>query len=121
LDVYKYLRANLIQFCTDYRSLHVLWEHKNCMLSRIVYLNEKGYLDEESYIYLHKSYSEMIKTCLIMRSTQIRYAASRDRVKDGHLLEKILNELDNIALFEKEVMEYMLNALTPTNESVKST
>jgi hypothetical protein len=81
------------------------------MLARIDYLHDNGYLEEESYQYLHKSYSEMAKTCLMMRTTQIRYRASKDRVKDNHLLEKILDELEKIALFEKEVMEYMLNVL----------
>jgi len=111
LDVYKYLKANLTEFWFDFRSMHVLWEHKNCMLARLEYMHANGYLEEESFQYLHKSYSEMAKTCLMMRTTQIRYRASKDRVKDHHLLDKIFDELDKISQFEKGIVEYMLNVL----------
>jgi len=112
LEVYPFIKSNLTHYWHDFRPLHVLFEHKSCMVDRIQYLKDNGYLAEEDYQYLHEAYSKMVRTCVLMRNTQIKYIAIRDQVKDSHLqLHKIVTELDRLAVFEKEVLEYMLDAL----------
>ncbi len=111
LEVYDSIKNNLPAYWSDYRPMHVLLEHKSCMVERIQYLRDNGYLDEEEYANLHDSYSRMVRTCMVMRSTQIRYIASKDRDKDRHLLDKIMTELDQLAAFEQEVMGRMVDIL----------
>ncbi|MEW9701755.1 hypothetical protein [Paenibacillus sp. SI8] len=120
LEVYNMMKANLPNFWSDFRPMHVLLEHKNCMLSRIQYLKDHGFLTEDDYTYLHESYSKMVRSCMVMRSTQLRYIASKDRVKDNHLLEKIIDELDQLAIFEKEVLEHMVIALKQSKLSAQT-
>ncbi|GIQ70106.1 hypothetical protein DUZ99_18315 [Xylanibacillus composti] len=111
IEVYDSIKTNLPDFWFDFRPMHVLVEHKSCMVERIQYLKDNGYLAEEEYTYLHEAYSNMVRTCMVMRSTQLRYIASKDREKDSHLLDKIITELDQLAALEKEVLERMLVAL----------
>lgn len=111
LEVYESMKKNLPDFWNDFRPMHVLLEHKSCMVERIRYMKDNGYLSDEEYAYFHESYSKMVRTCMVMRSTQIRYIASKDREKDSHLLDKIISELDQLAAFEKEVMERMVVVL----------
>lgn len=111
LEVYDSIKANLPEFWFDFRPVHVLLEHKSCMVERIRFLKDNGYLAEDEYTYLHGSYSKMVRTCMVMRSTQLRYIASKDREKDSYLLDKIITELDRLALFEKEVLGHMLVVL----------
>lgn len=111
LEVYDSMRTNLPNFWFDYRPMHVLLEHKSCMVERIQYLKDNGYLAEDPCTYFHESYRKMVRTCMVMRSTQLRYIASKDREKDSHLLDKIITELDQLAAFEQEVLERMLVAL----------
>ncbi|WP_027085798.1 hypothetical protein [Cohnella panacarvi] len=108
IEVYDTIKNNLPVVWSDFRPMHVLVEHKSCMVERVQYLRDNGYLNEEEYTYLHESFSRMARTCMVMRSTQIRYIASKDRDKDSHLLDKIITELDQLAAFEQEVMGRML-------------
>lgn len=108
LEVYDTIKKNLPVYWSDYRPMHVLLEHKSCMVERVQYMKDNGYLAEEEYAYLHESYSRMVRACMVMRSTQLRYIASKDREKDSHLLDKIMTDLDELAAFEKEVIGRML-------------
>ncbi len=111
MEVYDSIKTNLPDFWYDIRPVHVLVEHKSCMVDRIQYLKDNRYLAEEEYTYLHDSYSTMVHTCTIMRNMQLRYIASKDREKDRHWLDRIITELDQLAVFEKEVLERMLAVL----------
>ncbi|MCD1259788.1 hypothetical protein B5M42_013180 [Paenibacillus athensensis] len=111
MQVYESLKTNLPQFWFDFRPLHVLVEHKTVMAHRISYLRELGYLSEEVAAPLEQAFREMAHACTLMRSTQLRYMASRDRAKDRPLVDKILGELDKLAAREKEALEALLEAL----------
>ncbi len=111
LDVYQSIITNLPDFSNDYRPLHVLLEHKSCMVERIQYLRNNGYLAEEDYTYLHESYRAMVHTCMVMRNTQLKYMFSRERAADHRLLDRIITELDQLAVFEQEVLGHMLVVL----------
>ncbi|GIQ70105.1 hypothetical protein DUZ99_18320 [Xylanibacillus composti] len=116
MEVYDSIKTNLPDFWHDIRPVHVLVEHKSCMVDRIQYLQDNGYLAEEAYAYLHEAYSNMVRTCTMMRNMQLRYIASKDREKDRYWLDQIITELDQLAAFEKEVLERMLNALKPSQD-----
>jgi|GEM_PF-86879 len=111
LDVYESLKTNLPLHWGDFRPLHVLVEHKTVMADRVLYLRELGYVSEKSAADLHQAFREMAHACTLMRSTQLRYMASRDRAKDQHLLDKIIGELDKLAAREKTTLESMVEAL----------
>ena len=111
LEVYDSIKTNLPNFSFDFRPLHVLLEHKNCMVERIQYLKDNGYLAEDAYTYLHESYSKMARTCMIMRNMQLKYIATDARENDSRLLDEIITKLDQLAVFEKEVLGHMLVVL----------
>ena len=47
IETYCYLIHCLLEQRNnfDLRLLHILWEHKKCMLNRLIYMENKGYLD----------------------------------------------------------------------------
>ncbi len=111
LEVYDAIKANLPNFWYDFRPIHVLLEHKNCMVDRIQYLKDNGYLSEADYTYLHESYRKMVRACMVMRNGQFKYMATREQNNNSRLLDKIITDLDQLAELEKEVLGHLIAAL----------
>jgi len=110
MDIYKYLKIyfeNVLQdnVSSDIRLLHILYEHKICMLSRIKYLSDNKYLAEASSII--KAYSEIEKIALMLRNLQLSYNSKGDK----KILQRMINYIDLIADKEAGVLLKLLEKL----------
>lgn len=81
----------------NYIYCHVLWEHKNCMLARIKYLLENGYMTDAS---LYERYSEVEKLALRMRNLYLKYFIAKDRV----IIDRLVKDNDAAARLEAEIL-----------------
>jgi hypothetical protein len=110
LQIYEYLRKNFEnpptkEFLDDIRSLHILWEHKKCMTSRIKFLYENKYLDKlEPY---YSKYKEIENKALALRNMQIKYTYTRDDDE----IKKIATYIDEIRNEEKEILVELLECI----------
>ncbi|HEX3046164.1 MAG TPA: hypothetical protein VHY08_15520 [Bacillota bacterium] len=87
------------------RSLHVLWEHKKCMLLRLEYLHQQGLIDRFDYFY--SFYQKIENAILSLRNTQLNYSLREER----NLLEKIMESLQEIKKQESDVLEELLEMI----------
>ncbi|MCL6591745.1 MAG: hypothetical protein K6U80_17565 [Firmicutes bacterium] len=84
------------------RSLHVLWEHKKCMLLRLEYLYQQGWL--ENYDYFYNFFQKLENEFLMLRNTQVKYSLNEDR----ELLAEIMNALRESKKLEAQILQEML-------------
>jgi hypothetical protein len=87
------------------RSLHVLWEHKKCMLSRLEYLNQIRVIERFDYFY--GFYQKLENDCLILRNSLVKYSLK----EDPQILEKIMKSLQEIKQQESVIIEEMLEVI----------
>lgn len=110
LDIYKYLRqyfkllvrANI--YC-DIRPLHILYEHKKCMVLRLEYMYNNNYIDDDSHLYDDCKCIE--NETLAMRDLQLKYTITNDK----SCLNKIVNKLFEIEQKEKKLLENLLDKI----------
>lgn len=108
LDIYKYLREYFELLIKsnihwDIRALHILYEHKKCMVLRLEYLYNNNYIDDHSYLYDNYKYIE--NKTLEMRNLQLKYIITHDK----SYLSKIVNTLFEIEQKEKKLLENLLD------------
>lgn len=108
LDIYKGLReyfnlliSNIARY--DIRPLHICYEHKKCMVSRLQYMNDYGYISD--YSYLHESYKNLETKSIVMRNLQLKYSATHD----NQYIDSIINILTEMERKEKELLEILLD------------
>ncbi len=82
----------------DIRPLHILWEHKKCMLLRMEYLLKLYPSTELEEIY--NQYQLVEKKCLIMRQYLMKYSISNK----PELLDSIINTLEMACVYEKDIL-----------------
>jgi hypothetical protein len=110
LDVYYHLKNYFHLLITkqanfDIRSLHMLYEHKECMISRIKFLEENGYLKNSSeFLDGYNKIRDKIKTT---KNLQLKYKLTRN----NYDIQKIITILDEVAREEKVIIENILNNL----------
>ena len=78
----------------DVLSVHILWEHKKCMLARIEYMEALRLLDPGDA--LGEAYAEIVAQAGILRMMMLRYGMSRDE----HLIERMIGRL--VSVMERE-------------------
>ncbi len=110
MEIYKYLKMrfeNPINSTTllDIRPLHIMWEHKKCMVLRIKFLCDHQYSDNLDPIY--NAYRDFEKKILILRNLQLRYI---DTKKD-HFINKIISYLDEISYEETQILTELLKCI----------
>lgn len=110
VQIYKYLKANIEnpkyrEYLYDIRPLHILWEHKKCMISRIKFLYDHKYLDNLDPLY--GAYGDIEKKALMIRNLQLKYANS----KKEDYIKKITSYLDEIHDEEIDVLTQLLKCL----------
>jgi|LSQX01.1.fsa_nt_gb hypothetical protein len=108
LDIYKRLREYFeLLICgnvlNDIRLLHILYEHKKVMVSRLKYMEDNGYVKNCSY--LHENYKNMENKSIVMRNVQLKYSAT----SDNQYLKTIIDMLSEMEQEEKELMEILLD------------
>lgn len=107
MDIYNHLKAyfkglpDTPDVFSDIRMLHIFWEHKKCITSRIKYMYENKYIDNADSII--NAYSDMENKTLMLRGLQLKYNLKHD----VNLIRKIISMLDEMKTEE----EYLLNRL----------
>ncbi|MBN2531402.1 MAG: hypothetical protein JXB88_00850 [Spirochaetales bacterium] len=89
----------------DIRPVHLFWEHKKCMLLRIKYMNENGFIKLPG---LYNDYMEIEQKALGMRNLMLKYEVSND----SRCIMKIINTLDEIEKKELPLLSNLLEELS---------
>lgn len=89
----------------DVLSLHVLWEHKKCMLGRIEYLERLGYLEAGQR--LGPRFEEVREQAAILRMMMLKSSLSGDL----SLIRRMVPRLEAMARDERLVLEEVLGTL----------
>lgn len=109
LDVYKRLREyfdSLIRGAAGWfhiRPIHLLYEHKKAMVSRLKYMEANNYINDCQY--LHENYKIIENKSLVMRNIQLKYSAT----SDNNYLYNIIDMLSEMELKEKELLEILID------------
>ncbi|MFT5369860.1 MAG: hypothetical protein ACI8V2_004838 [Candidatus Latescibacterota bacterium] len=89
----------------DIRPLHILWEHKVCMLRRIRYLEREGYLNpSDGFGDLYASVETDTRT---LRMMMLKLRASRDTATLGRIIQR----LEQLARDEGRILTCLLETL----------
>jgi len=110
LDVYKHLRGYFNSLINgdawyDIRPLHILYEHKKCMVSRLEYMEKNNYISDCSY--LIDSYKILENKSMVMRNLQLKYSATSDK----KYLRSIVETLAEIEQKEEELLEILIDKI----------
>jgi len=100
---YEHLLNHKMKF--DIRIMSLLIEHKSCMLQRIKYLQEKGYI--EGLEPLYQSYAEVEKKFNIFLSLMIKYRVTGKSA----CIENIIHSLDEVAHKERLILTALLEKI----------
>jgi hypothetical protein len=103
----KYSKDNMLLYRSS-RTLHVLWEHKKCMLLRFEYFNQHGFIDNIDKIY--RVYQQLENNTLMLRNLHLQYSVK----EDNRLLDQIMNSLLEIRQLESNVLEDLLELTKET-------
>lgn len=107
LDVYKRQREYFNSLINgdgwyDIRPLHILYEHKKCMVSRLEYMGKNNHIRDCSY--LIDGYKDLEDKSIVMRNLQIKYSATSDK----RYLSSIVDMLAEIEQKEEELLEILI-------------
>ncbi|MCM3747207.1 hypothetical protein M3223_07545 [Paenibacillus pasadenensis] len=109
LDVYDDYMEKLqheVHIRREVKPLHMLWEHKKCMIERIQYLESCGYLPGDTN--LVAEFEKMKTDLLILRNTLVKRL-----VKDAEIdVPDFCFKLGEIRSKEKELFEELLTLLS---------
>ncbi|SDD05550.1 hypothetical protein SAMN02799630_01967 [Paenibacillus sp. UNCCL117] len=89
----------------DMRYLHMLWEHKHLMVSRIAYMTKRGFLAEAGG--LPGRFAQLEKTAEAARNSFIKFSRSR---KPAHLTS-IIGTLERMRAEERQLYDELLAAI----------
>lgn len=90
----------------DVRPLHLLWEHKKCMLARLDFLAKEKYLSD-SYKEIRHAHKEIEVACLANRNLLIKYAVS----KKESMLARLLDSLPVLKEKEEQAIRQLIRDL----------
>ncbi len=91
----------------DIRPVHILWEHKKCMLLRLEYLS-KRYSEAELYD-IYERYTVIEQKCLSIRQSLIKYSIS----KQPSLISNIISTLKFVYEFEQKTLNQLILKIQP--------
>lgn len=109
LSCYDSLINNLATdiFWDDIRPLHLLWEHKKCMISHCQYMFNNNFILDSMFYRIFDGLHSIEKEALILRNLQLKLRITKnDSIK--------LNILDRISLMQKKeelLYKQLLNAI----------
>lgn len=89
---------------SDLRPLHVLWEHKLCMVNRIKFMQERNYFANMPTLF--DDYKRIEQKILLLRNALTKYSRSHD--KNANTLHMIINNLNEIRNIEGETINQMI-------------
>ena len=89
-------------FSFDIRPAHILWEHKKCMVNRLKYMEDYGYLKSEDGFSVQ--YEELARKTGMLRMMLLKFKITHSAV----LLHRVLSILDDIAEEEKNLLQNLV-------------
>lgn len=90
----------------DIRGIHILWEHKKCMLDRISYLLKNKYIESEEIV---SDYKEVVDMLTTVRTNALKYILLQDQYR--HIVEGLPNMLKTIKIRETNILLKLLMEL----------
>lgn len=107
IEIYKYLKNNFenpvtSDYLKDIRPLHILWEHKKVMVSRIKFLSDNKYIENAEAVL-----SQLINIenkVLKLRNRQIKYTLT----DHTYLLQNIINGFSELYVLENQALNELL-------------
>jgi hypothetical protein len=107
MDVYNRITNMIKKNPKDIRPLHLLWEHKNCMVKRINFLYQQHFFSEDQYEYLLNISKSLEALALQSRNRLMKYNID---LKDN-IIDLISNNMKIIKHTDKELVYNMLKYL----------
>jgi hypothetical protein len=89
----------------DNRAFHLLYEHKKCMHSRLVYMEEQGYIDP--FINYASDYAKVVDEAQIIRMKMIKYIFTQNKNNLSVMNERLVR----LKTMEVEVLSSLLQYL----------
>ena len=109
MKTYRYLIHCLLEQKNnpDIRLLHILWEHKKCMLNRLIYMEDKGYLDP--FKELSTTYAKIEEEAANLRLVMLRVTLGFKKENEiGTSIKYAKTKLEELANKEKNILERVL-------------
>ena len=102
----SYVESFLVPpFSFDIRPVHILWEHKKCMFSRLKYMETRGYLKVKDRFSVQ--YDELTQKIGMLRMMLLKFKKTRHEA----LIHRVLSNLDEIADMEQSLLQDLLKKL----------
>lgn len=110
LDVYTKLQEyfELLEageVWADVRGVHIVQEHKKCMLDRLRYMEREGFLNASDQ--LSTAYSQIATQAQSMKLSLMKFA----RMKDKHWIKSVIALIQQMKASEKLILEQVLDKL----------
>ncbi|UNK15971.1 BtrH N-terminal domain-containing protein [Paenibacillus sp. N3/727] len=110
VEIYPYLQEFVTRVIEgvqnfDVRQLHILWEHKKMMVARIKYLQQLGYLQEETSLLSEAERLE--KQAYTHRNLMLKGFMSNNR----NILQPLVHSLEEMLIAEKALITQLIEEL----------
>ena len=109
MKIYSYLIYCLLhkKHRYDIRLIHILWEHKKCMLNRLIYMENKDYIDPSEKLSI--KYAKIEKKVANLRLVMLRIFLGYKKNNEVDIsIKYVKKELEDLALEEKSILERVL-------------
>jgi hypothetical protein len=111
MDIYKYLHKYFDLLMSDkinydIRPLHILYEHKKCMVLRLKYMYNNNYINNIQYIYDKCKDVEM--KSIVVRNLQLNYFITKEK----KYIYKIKNKLFEIEQNEMSALNCLKDKIS---------
>lgn len=110
VEIYPYLQQFITRVIEgvqnfDVRQLHILWEHKKMMVARMEYLQQLGYLEEDTSLLAEAKRLE--KQAYTYRNLMLKGFMSNNR----NILHPLVNSLEEMLIAEKALITQFIEEL----------
>ena len=110
LATYPFLKSYIESFLYsplsfDIRPVHILWEHKKCMVDRLNYMEDHGYLKSEDGFSMQ--YEELARKTGMLRMMLLKFKITRS----PDLIHRVLSNLDDIGEVEQCLLQGLVKKL----------
>src|SRR5699024_618791 len=82
----------------DIRPLHILYEHKKCMVMRLEYM--RNLFNDETFNNIIEGYQEIQKMCLLAKRLLIKYMYTSNWINDINKLIESIYKMEQQQLYK---------------------
>jgi len=116
MEVYSYLKRFYescmeIEAPSDMRPIHLIWEHKNCMLLRLKYMFENNIINYNDNLY--NSFKKIENMVLVLKNMSLKFFFTENK----RLLVEIINSIDKIKILDQNAIEALLEEINKSTVS----